>query len=160
MARKNSALYAVGHEPTDAISLLNADHKAVGHLFVAYDRTHSVASRNALVAKICTSLSVQAQIKEEIFYPELKAALKDRLLVLEAAVEHASAKQGMAQLGGCRPDVGKVEAHVKVLWAYMRLHVKQAQSEMFVRAQNSSLDLDELGARMAARRDDLLAQAA
>jgi hypothetical protein len=149
-----------GPAPKDAISLLKADHKAVAHLFVAYDETRSVASKKALVAEICTTLSVQAQIKEEIFYPELKAALKDRLLVHEATAEHASARQVMAQLGGCQPDEGGHEVHVKVLWAYMRLHVKQAQSEMFVKARNSSLDLDELGARMAARRDDLLAKAA
>lgn len=140
--------------------MLKADHEAVGHLFVAYEKTCSAANRRALVAEICTTLSVQAQIKEEIFYPELKAALKDRLLVHEATAEHASAKQVLAQLGDCQPDEGKVEAHVEVLWAYMRLHFKQEQSEMFVKAQNSSLDLDELGARMAARRDDLLAKAA
>jgi hypothetical protein len=38
------------------------------------------ATKKALVAEICLSLSVHAQIEEEIFYPAVKAARKDELL--------------------------------------------------------------------------------
>jgi hypothetical protein len=39
-------------------------------------------------------------------------------------------------------------------------HVKEEQNEMFAQAKASSLDMLALGARMAARKDELLAQAA
>ena len=146
--------------PKDAIALLKADHEAVSDLFAEYEKTRSVPKKKALVAEICTALSVHAQIEEEIFYPAIKAALKDKLLVPEATVEHAGVKDLIAQLEGIEPDGEMYDAKVKVLSEYVKHHVKEEQNEMFPKAKTSSLDMVELGARLAARKDDLLAQAA
>ena len=144
----------------DAVALLKADHEAVSQLFAEYEKTRSVPNKKALVAKICTALSVHAQIEEEIFYPAVKAALKDKLLVPEAAVEHAGVKDLIAQLKGLEPDGEMYDAKVKVLSEYVKHHVKEEQNEMFPKAKASSLDMAELGARMVARKDDLMDQAA
>jgi len=144
----------------DAIALLKADHEVVSHLFAEYEKTRSVPNKKALVAEICTALAVHVQIEEEIFYPAIKAALKDKLLVPEATVEHGGVKDLIAQLEGVEPDGEMYDAKVKVLSEYVTHHVKEEQNEMFPKVKASSLDLVELGARMAARRDDLLAQAA
>ena len=144
----------------DAIALLKADHEAVSHLFAEFEKTRSVANKKALVDEICTALSVHAQIEEEIFYPEVKAALHDKLLVPEAAVEHAGVKGLIAQLEGVTPDGEMYDAKVKVLSEYVKHHVKEEQNEMFPKIKASSLDLAELGARMAARKDALMAQKA
>lgn len=142
----------------DAIALLKADHEAVSQLFAEFEKTRSVTNKKALVAEICTALSVHAQIEEEIFYPAFKAAMKDKLLVPEATVEHAGVKGLIAQLEGVEPDGELYDAKVKVLSEYVKHHVKEEQNEMFVKAKASSLDLVELGARMAARKHDLLAK--
>ena len=142
----------------DAIALLKADHEAVSQLFAEFESTRSVANKKALVAEICTALSVHAQIEEEIFYPAFKAALKDKRLVPEANVEHAGVKSLIAQLEGVEPDGEMYDAKVKVLSEYVKHHVKEEQAEMFVKAKASSLDLVELGARMAARKQELLAK--
>ena len=144
----------------DAIALLKDDHEAVSQLFAKFEKTHSVANKKALVAEICTALSVHAQIEEEIFYPAVKAALNDKLLVPEATVEHAGVKDLIAQLQGVEPDGEMYDAKVKVLSEYVKHHVKEEQAEMFAKAKTSRLDMAELGARMAARKDDLLAKAA
>lgn len=144
----------------DAIALLEADHAAVSQLFAEYEKTRSGANRKALVAEICTALSVHAQIEEELFYPAVKAVLKDRLMVPEATVEHASVKNLIVQLEGVEPDGEMYDAKVKVLSEYVKHHVKEEHEEMFTQAKASSIDLVELGARMAARKDELLAQAA
>lgn len=144
----------------DAIALLEADHAAVSQLFAEYEKTRSGANKKALVAEICTALSVHAQIEEELFYPAVKAALKDRLMVPEATVEHASVKDLIVQLEGVEPDGEMYDAKVKVLSEYVKHHVKEEHEEMFTQAKASSIDLVELGARMAARKDELLAQAA
>ncbi|HSW03320.1 hemerythrin domain-containing protein [Aquabacterium sp.] len=140
----------------DAIALLKADHEAVSELFTEFEKTRSVAKKKTLVAEICTALSVHAQIEEEIFYPAVKAALKDKLLVPEATIEHASLKELIAQLDGAEPDGEMYDAKVKVLSEYVKHHVKEEQSEMFPKAKSSSLDMAELGARMAERKADLL----
>lgn len=146
--------------PKDAIALLKADHEAVSHLFEEYESTQSMLKKKSLVGKICNALNVHAQIEEEIFYPAVKAALKDKLLVPEATVEHAGVKDLIAQLQGIEPDGEMYHAKVKVLSEYVKHHVKEEQTEMFAKAKSSSLDMVELGARMIARKNDLLAQAA
>ena len=159
-ATKTAASRNPGPAPKDAVALLKADHEAVSQLFAEYEKTRSVPNKKALVAKICTALSVHAQIEEEIFYPAVKAALKDKLLVPEAAVEHAGVKDLIAQLKGLEPDGEMYDAKVKVLSEYVKHHVKEEQNEMFPKARASSIDMAELGARLAARNDDLMDQAA
>lgn len=144
----------------DAIALLKADHESVSQLFEEFEKSRSVPKKKALVAEICTSLSVHAQIEEEIFYPAVKAALKDKLLVPEATVEHAGVKDLIAQLEGAEPDGEMYDAKVKVLSEYVKHHVKEEETEMFPKSKASSLDMKDLGTRMAARKDELMAQAA
>ena len=146
--------------PKDAIALLKADHDAVSQLFDEYEGARSVPNKKKLVAEICTALSVHAQIEEEIFYPAVKSALKDKLLVPEATVEHAGVKDLIAQFEGTDPDGEMYDAKVKVLSEYVKHHVNEEQNEMFPKAKASSLDMVELGARLAARKEDLLAQTA
>jgi hemerythrin superfamily protein len=141
----------------DAITQLKADHAKVSGLFTEYDKARSTTRKKALVADICTELSVHAQIEEEIFYPEVKAALKDHELVPEATVEHASLKELIAQIETIEPDGEMYDAKVQVLSEYVKHHVKEEQNEMFPKVKASSLDLVELGARMATRKAKLLA---
>ena len=140
----------------DAIALLKADHEAVDHLFAEYTKTRSAANKKSLIAEICTALSVHAQIEEEIFYPAVKAALKDHVLVPEAIVEQASCKELIAQLEAADSIDEMVDAKVKVLSEFIKHHVKEEHTEMFRKAKASSLDMIELGARLAARKADLM----
>jgi len=155
---KTTTLHKPAPASKDAIALLKADHEAVSQLFAEYEKTRSVPNKKALVAEICTALSVHAMIEEEIFYPAVKAALKDKLLVPEATVEHGGVKDLIAQLEGAEPDGEMYDAKVKVLSEYVKHHVKEEQNEMFPKVKASSLDLVELGASMAVRKQELLAQ--
>lgn len=77
----------INEKPQNAIALLRADHKKVSQLFEQYEKARSADRKASIVAEICTELTVHAQIEEEIFYPTVKAALKDKELVPEALVE-------------------------------------------------------------------------
>jgi len=142
----------------DAIALLKADHEAVSQLFDEYEKTRSVLNKKSLVAEICSALSVHARIEEEIFYPAVKAVLKDKVLVPEATVEHAGVKGLISQLQGLEPDGEMYDAKVKVLSEYVKHHVKEEQNEMFPKVKASSLDIVELGASMSARKNELLSR--
>ena len=157
---KTTATQKARPAPKDAIAMLKADHVAVSKMFAEYEKSRSVAKKRDLVAEICTALSVHAQIEEEIFYPAVKAKLKDKLLVPEATVEHASLKDLIAQIEGVEPDGEMFDAKVKVLSEYVKHHVKEEQNEMFPKAKASTLDMVELGTRMSERKADLMAQAA
>lgn len=141
----------------DATTLLRADHKRVSELFASYEKSRSVATKKQLVAQICTELSVHAQVEEEIFYPAVKKALKDKVLVPEATVEHASLKALIAQVEGIEPDGEMFDAKIKVLSEFVKHHVKEEQAEMFPKAKSTDLDMNELGSQLAARKTELLA---
>jgi hypothetical protein len=66
----------------------------------------------------------------------------------EADVEHASAKQLIAQIEGCDPAEPHFDATVKVLGEYIKHHVKEEEGEMFKQIRKSDLDLEALGETM------------
>lgn len=144
----------------DATALLRADHKLVSELFAEYDKARSPSRKKQLVDQICTELTVHAQVEEEIFYPAVKQALKDKELVPEATVEHATLKDLISQVEGIEPDGEMFDAKIKVLSEYVKHHVKEEQNEMFPKAKATSLDMAELGAEITARKDVLLAERA
>ena len=156
--RKTPARKATAPKAQDAIAMLRADHKKVSGLFADFEKSRSATKKKTIVTTICDELTVHAQLEEEIFYPAVKAALKDRELVPEATVEHATVKDLIGQLKGVEPDGEMYDAKVKVLSEYIKHHVKEEQNEMFVRAKKTRLDMAELGARMAARKAQLMGE--
>lgn len=144
-------------KPKDAIALLRADHKEVSNLFAEFEETKSKSKKASIVAAVCKALTVHAQIEEEIFYPAFKAALKDKELIPEATVEHATLKALIAQIEGVEPDGEMYDAKVKVLSEYVKHHVKEEQNEMFPKAKDAKkLDLVELGIQLLQRKQELM----
>ncbi|MDO8345061.1 MAG: hemerythrin domain-containing protein [Cellvibrio sp.] len=157
-AQKKSVSTEKAPKAQEATALLKADHKAVDALFEQYESARSATKKKALVAQICTELTVHAQIEEEIFYPQVKEALKDKELIPEATVEHATLKELIAQLEAAEPDDEMYDAKVKVLSEYVKHHVKEEQNEIFPKAKASKLDMHALGEQLQQRKDELLTQ--
>ena len=93
----------------------------------------AVQKKRDLAQEICMELTVHAQIEEEIFYPAVRAAIKDTDLLDEAEVEHASAKDLIAQIQDATEMDDMFDAKVKVLGEYIDHHVKEERNEMFPR---------------------------
>jgi hemerythrin superfamily protein len=144
----------------DAIALLIADHREVSEMFQQFEELgdRAKASKKKLVDKITTALKLHTQIEEEIFYPAVREAsdeLEDK--VDEAVVEHASAKDLIAQLDEMDPDDELYDAKVKVLSEQIEHHVEEEEKDMFPKVKKMGLDLAALGQEMAARKDELAA---
>lgn len=146
-------------KPADAIKLLKDDHREVKAYFKDYESLEDDAEKQALADKICLALTVHAQIEEEIFYPAAREAIDDDDLLDEAEVEHASAKQLIAEIQAMRAGDRLFDAKVKVLGEYIEHHVEEEESEMFPESRESELDLKALGTQLAARKEELMAQA-
>jgi len=144
-------------QPKDAVAMLKADHKKVSALFEEFENSRSASKKKALVAQICTELTVHTTLEEEIFYPAVKAALRDKELVPEANVEHATVKDLIAQVKGVEPGGEQYDARVKVMSEYVKHHVKEEHTEMFPKAQKTKLDMVALRDQMSARKEELLA---
>jgi hemerythrin superfamily protein len=144
----------------DAIKLLKADHDEVEALFAQYEKQKKRDGRQKsdLIDKICTALSVHAQIEEEIFYPAARDALDEAgdELLDEAEVEHSSIKSLVEQLEAMVPNDELCDAKVKVLSEYVKHHVKEEEGELFPKVKKTDLDLDALGAELAERKAELM----
>ncbi len=143
----------------DAITLLTEDHKEVKKLFKDYDKLAKAGApssqREQLAAQICQMLSVHAQIEEEIFYPAAREGLDDEDLIDEAAVEHASCKQLIAEIETMSGEADLFDAKVKVLGEYIDHHVKEEEKELFPKTRRR-IDIKEIGALLQQRKSDLM----
>lgn len=143
-------------KPTDAITLLKAEHKQAKTLFKQYEGLEENAEKQALADKVCTALTVHAQIEEEIYYPATREAIDDDDLLDEAEVEHASAKQLIAEIRSMKAGDRLFDAKVTVLGEDINHPVEEEETEMFPESWDSDLDLKALGAQMAARKAELM----
>ena len=143
----------------DAIALLKADHRAVEALFEKFEGAKGDGAKEKIARQICLELTVHAQIEEEIFYPACEGKVEEDLLK-EAYVEHDGAKVLIAEIEAGGPDDEFYDAKVKVLSEEIQHHVEEEEKRvegMFAQARKAGLDMDELGARMAAAKEQLMA---
>lgn len=146
----------------DACDFLDADHKAVKKLFSEYEelaeaRGGSKEKKRVLAEKICLELLVHTQLEDEIFYPAVRKAIKEDLMMDEAGVEHSSAKDMIAQIQEMSPGDTLYDAKVIVLGEYIDHHVKEERNEMFPKARASRLDLVKMRETLQARKEELMA---
>lgn len=144
---------------SDAIALLKADHRKVEDLFEKFQHARDEERKAALVREICTELMVHTTIEEEIFYPACKEKIADEDVLDEAYVEHDGAKVLIAELLASEPDADFYDAKVKVLSELIKHHVKEEEKRsegLFAQARAAGLDVEALGARLAARKKLLL----
>jgi hemerythrin superfamily protein len=146
----------------DAIALLTADHKAVKALFKEFEglkeQDDADEEKAILVERICTELTIHATIEEEIFYPAVREAIEDDDLMDEADVEHASAKDLIAQLQAAEPSDDHYNAKVTVLGEYVNHHIKEEQDEIFPKARSADIDTGALGIQLVERKEALKAE--
>jgi hemerythrin-like domain-containing protein len=143
-----------------AIELLMADHRKVEDLFEQYEQQKEADddSRTATAIQICGELTVHAQVEEELFYPWLRENLEEdeMEMVEEAEVEHAGAKDLIAQIEAETEVSPAYDAKVKVLSEYIKHHVKEEENEIFPEVSDEKEALDALGQEMTARKAELM----
>jgi hemerythrin superfamily protein len=156
-AKTTKAKTASTAKGPDAVALLKADHREVEGLFAQFEKAKADSQKVKIAGKICDALTVHAQIEEEIFYPESRAFLKDDEIVNEAEVEHGSAKEMIAQIQAGQPSDQHWEAKVTWLMEIIKHHVEEEEKEYFPQTKKTDMDMKAVGARMAARKAELMA---
>lgn len=151
----------------DACDLLDADHRAVRRMFKEYEeltnsRGRTVARKKMdLARQICQALTVHTQLEDEIFYPAVRAAIKDTGVIAEAEVEHQSAKDLIAQIEEMGEADEMFDAKVTVLGEYVDHHIKEERNEIFPKARSArKLDLVAMRDELMARKEELTAETA
>src|SRR5882757_2786613 len=144
----------------DAIGLLKTDHRQVEAWFAQFSRTKNQQKKRQLADHICDALTVHATIEEEIFYPAFIEATGDKDTHHEAVVEHAEAKNLIAEIRDMSASDDYFDAKVTVLSEMIKHHVKEEEQPggMFAKAKKSTMDLGALGEQLLARKKELQAQ--
>jgi len=160
--RSKSSDSKARNNETDAIAVLTADHKTVKALFKQFEQLKEQEDADEqkarLVQQICNELTVHAQVEEELFYPAVRDAIDDDDLMDEADIEHASAKELIAQLEELAPGDDHYDARVTVLGEYIDHHVKEEEGEMFDKARKADVDTRALGEQIVERKEELKAE--
>ena len=146
----------------DAITMLTEDHEKVRGLLEKLESTteRGVKTRTELFATIKGELTVHEIIEEEIFYPALKEHPKAKEIVLEGYEEHNVVDTLMGELAELPVDDERWGAKAAVMKENIEHHVEEEEGEMFDQARDAfdPDELEELGNRMAARKDAALAE--
>jgi len=145
----------------DAIALLKADHRQVEGWFSQFEKTGNTNKKRQLAADICAALTVHTAIEEEIFYPAFLEATGDTDMHHEAIVEHAGAKNLIAEIQGMSASDDYFDAKVTVLSEMIKHHAKEEEQPggMFAEAKKSNMDLQALGEQLMARKEELQSSA-
>lgn len=141
---------------TNAIEMLREDHKKVLELFEKFENARDKRTKQHTAETILSELDMHATLEEEIFYPAAREAIDDDDIMDEAEEEHHVAKGLMAEIEAMDVDDEHYDAKVKVLGENIEHHAKEEESEMFPKVKKSDLDLEELGAQMSERKQELL----
>ena len=142
-------------QATNAIELLKQDHREVEEMFEEYEDIREggdEAMKKQLAQKICTALKVHTQLEEQIFYPAAREATGDYELLDEAMVEHAGAKNLIAEIEAMDPADDLYDAKIRVLGEQIRHHVEEEEEELFPEVEDSDMDVVAVGEQLAARK--------
>ena len=144
---------------TDAEELLKADHRKVEELFEQYKNSDDEDEKSELAEQICHELIVHTKLEEEIFYPACREKNVEDDTMDEAQVEHDGAKIMIAELMNGSPEDDYFDAKVTVLSEYIKHHVGEEEKPgegIFAKAREAGVDMNALGARIQARRSELM----
>jgi Hemerythrin HHE cation binding domain len=143
----------------NAFDVLEQDHREVEGWFDEYDELQDDDDGKAeLAEKICLALKVHAQIEEEIFYPQARAASNDNDLIDDALVEHATVKNLIAEVESMEVGEDLYDAKIRVLGEMVKQHIKEEEEELFPEIGSTDIDIDELGKELAQRKDELMSE--
>jgi hemerythrin-like domain-containing protein len=85
-----------------------------------------------------------------------RKATGDDDLLDEAAVEHAGARHLITEIEDMEVGDDLYDAKVKVLGEQIKHHIKEEEEELFPEVKSAKTDLEALGKKMAARKEELM----
>ena len=128
----------------NAVDLLEEQHREVEKLFAAFEKAEDAEDKEVIFEEIADKLAVHTKIEEQIFYPAVRAKKTEDML-MEAFVEHTSAKRLLADMLEGDPADKTFEAQMKVLKEQIEHHVEEEEEQLFPAAQKLLSDEELVG---------------
>jgi len=135
----------------NAVELLRQDHEKVKKMFSEFESSKD----SSIIDEAIKELLIHSAIEEEIFYPEARRVVGDEELMDEALEEHHVVALLIDELAGGKGGERR-DAKFLVLTEAVKHHIEEEESEMLPKIEHSELDVEELGARMLERKEELM----
>src|SRR5438105_13844773 len=147
-----------------SIAIVLKDHKNVQKMFRDFVKMkrEDDSDREDLIERVCKELTVHTRLEEELFYPFAREHLPEPDLIDEASVEHATAKELVAQLEAGNDEEDMRDARFKVLTEYVKHHIQEEEGELFpqlAKAKEAKEPLEVLAEQMQERKLELAQEA-
>ena len=113
--------------------------------------TGDIEQKGKIAREIIKELSIHASIEEEVFYPEVKAAVPaSEGLVEHSLEEHQEVKEALAELDSMEPGGPGFHQEMEKVIREVTEHVQEEEGEMFpkVRQALSANTLLDIGKKM------------
>ena len=122
----------------EIIKLLKTDHREVEAMFNEYEKLgeRAFSTKEHLAQKIVFALETHTKIEEALFYPELEQSAATSDMIREALIEHAHAKELVAEIKMGKASAEDFDAKVKVLKDMIEPHVKEEEGDLFPAAED------------------------
>jgi hemerythrin-like domain-containing protein len=154
----------MAQETTNAIELLQQDHRMVEDLFEQFEQAKDDDEDAAaeIIESACAALQIHDRLETEIFYPGVREQAGDEEIedvLNEAEVEHESVRELIEKIEALEWEDEKLHAYFTVLSEYVKHHVHEEEQALFPRLNElENVDLDALGAEMTERKAELMSE--
>lgn len=137
--------------------MIRMDHTHVFAVFHRFKATTSAMRKSALVRNACLAIEVHAQLEEEIFYPALRQAAGNDLVLDKTGPEHNEMRNLIQRLREMSPEDAGYDGTFHALMRTVMHHVADEEAVLLPEAERTMGDrLGELGAQMTKRRMELI----
>ena len=138
--------------------MLREDHKKVKGLFDEFRQAGDAKSKHRIAETASIELEIHSKLEEELIYPAIRAAIDDDDLMGESLEEHHVVHGLIGELKKMNPGGDRYDAKFTVLAENVRHHIEEEESEMLPKAEDCDIEWEALYARVAKRKEQLVAK--
>lgn len=145
-------------EGTNAIRLLEHQHREVEALFQRFEDATSVTKKESIFDELADALAAHSKIEEELFYPQVYTDEASEILE-ESVEEHLEVKRLLADLMDLPVDDPSFGEKMIELQEMVEGHVEKEEERLFeMVTQADVVNLDELGEEMEELYDSIITE--
>lgn len=135
--------------------LIRKDHAQVADIFRRYQTEAPAHAKHKLVGAVSQMLEIQTQLKDEIFFPALRALATDETILTRSAAARHQMHSLIGQLRDMRPTATLYDDTFTTLNKVFNDHATEEEAVLLHAERLLPDQLIKLGARMRTRRQVL-----
>lgn len=138
-------------EGVTAVDVLKKDHEIIRGLLRRVERSGSDHRKKLIGDRCLREIETHRVVEEKVFYPAVRRDLGEERLVAQALEEQAVVQRLVDELREL-PAGERYNARFRELADRFDAHVDKEEAGLLVLVERSDMDIEQLGAQLAARR--------